>query len=83
MAEDVLLSEVVDWLVGEVLGRFVVVLPRTVALVKLDEDEDHDCYYCSDDGQVDQERNAYAQYPWVAVLALGRRGTNLVRRRRV
>lgn len=68
----------------EVLGCFVVVLPRSVALVELDDDEDHDRNHCKDDGEIYQKGCTYAKDLCLAVVVVGwRRGTDLVRRRRV
>ena len=60
VTEVVLLVEAKHWLVGEVLRGLVVVLPRSVALVELDEDEDHQRHHCEDDSEVDQKGSAYA-----------------------
>lgn len=67
----------------EVLGCFVVVLPRSVALVELYDDEDHDRYHCKDDGEIYQKGCAYAKDLCLVVVVGWRGRADLVRRRRV
>lgn len=63
VAEIVVLIESQDWFMRKIFRRFVVVLPRSVALVELIDDESHDRYHYKDDGKVDQKGSAYAEDP--------------------